>query len=69
MILNITTAQFTDLTLSDIEYSRNIYRSIDFNFGNDADSPINKTSLEKFVWNLKKLPRQKRSSHTSTSIN
>lgn len=31
MILNITTAQFPDVTLSDIEYSRNIYRSIDFN--------------------------------------
>lgn len=49
MILNITSAQFPDATLSDIEYSRNIYRSIDFNFGKDADTAINKANLEKFV--------------------
>lgn len=49
MFLNITAAQFPDVTLSDIEYSQNIYQSIDFNFGKDADIAINKATLDKFV--------------------
>ncbi|KTD18728.1 dehydrogenase [Legionella lansingensis] len=55
MILNITVAQFPDETLKDIKYSQNIYRSIDFNFGKDANIAINKASLEKFVNKFKKI--------------
>ncbi|HAT9046992.1 TPA: dehydrogenase, partial [Legionella pneumophila subsp. pneumophila] len=49
MILNITAEQFPDLTLNAIKSCQNIYQSIDFNFGEDADIAINKTSLEKFI--------------------
>lgn len=55
MFLNITAAQFPDATLSDIEYSQNIYQSIDFNLGKDADIALNKTTLGKFVTKFKKI--------------
>lgn len=55
MFLNITAAQFPDVTLSDIEYSQNIYQSIDFSFGEDADIAINKDTLVKFVNKFKKI--------------
>ncbi|MFO2653072.1 dehydrogenase, partial [Legionella pneumophila serogroup 1] len=55
MILNITAAQFPDLTLNAIESCQNIYRSIDFNFGEDADTAINKASLEKFINQFKSI--------------
>ncbi|KTD55251.1 dehydrogenase [Legionella sainthelensi] len=55
MFLNITAAQFPDVTLSDIEYSQNIYQSLDFNFGKDADIAINKATLAKFVNKFKKI--------------
>ncbi|HAU0641319.1 TPA: dehydrogenase, partial [Legionella pneumophila] len=55
MILNITAEQFPDLTLNAIKSCQNIYQSIDFNFGEDADIAINKTSLEKFINQFKSI--------------
>lgn len=49
MILNITVAQFPDCTLNEIESNLNSYRSLDFNFGKDADMAINEANLMKFI--------------------
>ncbi|MCW8419422.1 dehydrogenase [Fluoribacter dumoffii] len=57
MILNITAVQFPDRILGDIKYSQNIYKSIDFNFGKDANSAINKESLDTFVHKFKEIHR------------
>ncbi|QMT59133.1 dehydrogenase [Legionella sp. PC997] len=55
MILNITATQFPDMTLDDIEYSRNIYKSIDFNFGKDASIALNEANLERFTSRFKAI--------------
>ncbi|WP_454783383.1 dehydrogenase [Legionella sp. WA2022007384] len=55
MILNITAVQFPDRTLDDIEYSRNIYKSIDFNFGKDANLVLNKANIDSFTRRFKEI--------------